>query len=80
MANDMIFFKCKHCSKTKMFAKYYPTLGHGIWSESFVDWVSRHMECSPSFGGYDLAGDRCFDLFTESDSRFKELHDPEKET
>ena len=77
MANDRIFFKCRGCGETKMLAKYYPTIGHGIWfPESVSEWVEKHMECSPNFGGMDLKGDRCFDLFTESDDRFNELFKP----
>ncbi len=57
-----------------MLAKYYPTLGHGIWDHEKLDaWVEKHMECSPHFGKVDLQGDRCFDLFTESDPRFNKL-------
>ena len=62
-----------------MLAKYYPTMGHGMrFPESVSDWVSKHMECSPAFGRMDLEGDRCFDLFTESDDRFNDLYQPEK--
>lgn len=80
MANDRLFFKCRHCGETKMLAKYYPTLGHGIWFPAKVsEWVETHMECSPAFGQMDLAGDRCFDLFAESDERFAELYQPAEE-
>lgn len=48
-------------------AKYYPTLGHGVWfPERLCDFIDKHMECSPHFGSMDLNGDRCFDLFTDS--------------
>ena len=81
MANDRIFFKCRHCSETKMLAKYYPTLGNGVWfPEEVCNWIEKHMKCSPAFGGMDLGGDRCFDLFTESDDRFNELYKPKKES
>jgi hypothetical protein len=77
MANDRIYFKCRHCGETKLLAKYYPTLGHGVWfPEEMCKWVEHHMECSPYFGGQDLQGDRCFDLFAESDERFGELYQP----
>ena len=79
MANDLIFLKCRTCGHTKMLAKYYPTLGHGVWYPDEVSrFVEKHMECSPNFGYDDLKGDRCFDLFTESDDRFQELYKPEK--
>ena len=69
MANDRIRIKCRKCSEEMTFAKYYPTLGHGIWFHEHLDeFVTKHMECSPSFGGPDLNGDRCFELFTESES------------
>lgn len=75
MANDRIFLKCRHCGDCTMLAKYYPTIGHGIWNHEKLDeWVDKHMQCSPHFGEIDLKGDRCFDLFSESDSRFKELY------
>ena len=70
MANDRIRIKCRKCGEEMTFAKYYPTLGHGIWSSHIPyleEFVSKHMECSPYFGGDSLNGDRCFDLFTESE-------------
>jgi hypothetical protein len=77
MANDLIFFKCRGCGETKILAKYYPLLGHGVWfPDSVSDWVEKHMRCSPNFGKMDLGGDRCFDLFTESDNRFPALYQP----
>ena len=80
MANDRIFLKCRHCGKTKSFIKYYPS-AHGIQSSNFYDfakWINRHMECNFDVGvKMDLGGDRCFDLFTESDERFNDLYDPE---
>lgn len=80
MANDRIFLKCRHCGYTKMLAKYYPSIGHGIWFPGSVsDWVEKHITCSPAFGNMTLEGDRCFDLFTESDDRFHELYKPKKE-
>jgi hypothetical protein len=80
MANDRIFFKCRHCGETKMLAKYYPTMGHGVWDQDVVaDWVGKHMMCSPAFYQMNLQGDRCFDLFTESDNRFQELYQPAKD-
>ena len=67
MANDRIIITCRNCKETTMFAKYYPTLGHGIWHLDHLDeWVYNHMKCSPNFGGMDLKGDRCFDLSTEN--------------
>lgn len=67
MANDRIYIQCKHCREKKTLAKYYPTLAHGVWHpKSVCEWIEKHMECSPAFGGFDLGGDRCFDLFTES--------------
>ena len=67
MANDRLILKCRNCGDTMTFAKYYPTLGHGIWSPEKLDtWVSQHMMCSPRFGGIDLGGDRCFDIHTEN--------------
>jgi hypothetical protein len=60
-----------------MLAKYYPTLGHGVWNPQKVcEWVEKHMRCSPNFGKMNLGGDRCFDLFAESDDRFHELYKP----
>ena len=68
MANDRIFIKCRHCNECMTFAKYYPTIGHGIWfHESLDEFVIKHMMCSPAFGGMDLEGDRCFDLLTEDE-------------
>jgi len=79
MANDRIFFKCRGCEETLMLAKYYPSMGHGIWFPEMVSaWVEKHMECSPHFYDMDLKGDRCFDLFTESDDRFNELWKPNR--
>ena len=72
MANDRIWIKCRGCGKKRSFAKYYPTLGHGIWFPKAVeDWVEKHMKCSPNFGKQDLGGDRCFDFIAESDDNFK---------
>lgn len=69
MANDRIKITCKKCSESMTFAKYYPTIGHGIWDEkSLSDFVHKHMQCSPAFGGMDLDGDRCFDLSTDSEN------------
>lgn len=67
MANDRIHIMCRHCKKYRSMAKYYPTLGHGVWfPESLSDFIERHMEHSPHFGGDDLGGDACFELFAES--------------
>ncbi len=79
MANDRIFMKCHGCGETKMMAKYYPTIGRGVWfPESVSEWVEQHMwSCVET--KMDLEGDRCFDLFTESDERFNELYSPHKE-
>lgn len=77
MANDRILFKCRGCGETVTLAKYYPTLGHGIWfPETISAYVEKHIECSLNFGKDDLGGDRCFDLFTESDKRYSELSKP----
>ena len=66
MANDRIFIKCRHCNENMTFAKYYPTIGHGIcFKDSLDEFVYKHMQCSPEFGKADLGKDRCFDLFTE---------------
>ncbi len=55
-------------------AKYYPIMGHGIWfHDSLDEFVTKHMECSPSFGKMDLEGDACFTLFAESDPNYQEL-------
>ena len=80
MANDRLYFKCRNCGETKMLAKYYPTMGHGIWFPDAVsDWVKTHMECSPNFGMSNLRGDGCFDVFAESDERLSELWQPGEE-
>lgn len=68
MANDRIYLKCRGCGATRSLAKYYPTLGYGVWwPDEVAQWIDKHMRCSPHFGEKDLNGDRCFDLFTESD-------------
>ena len=73
MSNDRIIIKCRHCGLTYLFAKYYPS-NYGMWyPECVEDFVDRHMSCLPNIGGHDLQGDRCFDLFTESDERYNEL-------
>jgi len=71
MANDHIFIQCRHCKEQRSLAKYYPTLGHGVWfPEKVCNFIEKHMKCSPSFGDQTLNGDRCFDLITESDDAF----------
>ena len=76
MANDRIYFKCRHCGETAMLAKYWPSSGE-VTSPDFIgNWVAKHMGCSPNFYDMDLRGDRCFDLFTESDDRFNDLYQP----
>lgn len=76
MANDRIYMKCRGCGETKMLAKYYPS-NYGVWwPEEVCKWIEDHMKHSPNFGEMDLKGDRCFDLFTESDERFGELYQP----
>lgn len=70
MANDRIIIKCRHCGETLTLAKYYPTLGSGVHMPYTVTaWMDEHMRCSPHFGETDLNGDRCFDLFTESEGK-----------
>ncbi len=67
MANDRLWLRCRHCGEYGALAKYYPSLGHGIWSpESLDKFVWKHMECSPNFGQHDLAGDTCFTIHAES--------------
>lgn len=69
MANDRIKIICRNCKEYTTFAKYYPSLGHGIWHfKSLDEFIEKHMECSPNFGKSNLGGDRCFDLITESDN------------
>ncbi len=74
MANDRIYIKCKHCGEYFTLAKYYPSLGHGIWfPESLDAFIEDHMRHSPAFGKMDLEGDACFTLFAESDPNYQEL-------
>lgn len=65
MANDRLMMKCRECGETTMLAKYYPS-GGGVWNRDKVcDFVDKHMdECVPS--GFDLDGNRVFDLYTEN--------------
>jgi len=58
-----------------MLAKYYPTvLGYGVWfPEEVCKWIKKHMECSPNFGNYDLGGDKCFDVYAESNDAYDQL-------
>ena len=75
MANDRIFISCKHCGEQMTLAKYYPTIGHGIWHHESLDaFIKKHMECSPAFGGMDLGGDVCFELSTESEPTEDGVH------
>ncbi len=69
MANDRIYMTCRGCKDITSLAKYYPpSMGHGVWNpEKVVAFIDKHIECSPNFGKGDLGGDRCFDLWTESD-------------
>jgi hypothetical protein len=70
---------CKNCGDKQLLAKYYPSMGHGMWSvEAFAVWVEKHMECSPYFGLFDLKGDNCFEVRSES-SGFFGLSEAEKE-
>ena len=78
MANDRLFLKCNTCGTTHLLAKYYPSLGHGIWDGERLDnYVTKHMLCSPEFGATHLNGDSCFSIFAETDPKFGELHQPE---
>ena len=58
---------CRGCKDIGLLAKYYPGVA-GIWFPDRLEkFVETHMQCSPHFGGVDLEGDRCFDLWAESD-------------
>ena len=71
MANDRINLRCRGCGAEKMLVKYYPRQFDGIWSPTEVSWwIAEHLQCSPHWGQQDLGGDRCFDLFTESEPCF----------
>jgi hypothetical protein len=67
MANDRIYFKCKHCEKQTLLFKYYPSANPGLWdSDELEEFINEHIQCSPNFGRSNLGGDRCFDLVAES--------------
>lgn len=76
MANDRLYMRCRTCGEAKMLAKYYPG-PHSleIWdSDAMSKWMSDHLECNSGVWCHaTMNGDRCFDLFTESDDRFLEL-------
>ena len=65
MANDRIFIKCRGCKKKAILAKYYPT-NNGVWNrDKLCNFIDDHINCTADYAG-DLGGDRCFDLYTES--------------
>ena len=71
MANDRIHIRCRNCGRVRTLAKYYPTIGSGVWEpQVLADWIDQHIQCSPNFGREDLNGDRCFDLMVESEEGF----------
>jgi hypothetical protein len=67
MANDRIIIRCRHCKAERMFAKFYPGSLDVRYPAELAGFVSEHGNCAPN-SGFDLGGDRRFDLSTENGS------------
>ena len=64
MANDYLILRCRKCQAEKTLFKYYPSMSYVM--DDVEKWIKEHIrECFNP--GMDLAGERCFDLTTESD-------------
>jgi len=73
VANDRIHMKCRGCGDTLMLAKFYPA-DFGVWYPDMVSkWIELHIPCSVDRYASDLGGERCFDLFAESDPDAEQL-------
>lgn len=71
MANDRLMIRCKFCAEDRTFYKYYPPnglLGGGyvIESDSFSEWVDKHVQACNLKAGSDLGGEVTFEFYCEN--------------
>lgn len=68
MANDRLYLKCRKCPEMITLYKYYPSGGYSSLEGGLGDFLDKHVQGCFRFG-FDLEGERCFDIIPENGSR-----------